>query len=192
MSLTCTVAFSPGLYVSADGCTSTFEHALLRRHDDLLDLGVHLAAGDRHRLDEEVRHVLLHDGDLLDGALALQPHHLRRQIDAVGRPHEQQHRAVAAIGVDQQLDLLARRVLALVGDQLDVVEAEVAAVEALAADREDVAAFDRVLLLVGQLVRQAILPGFAGADLLPGLALVVGVHVPLPHRRFDRLAVLGS
>ena len=58
--------------------------------------------------------------------LPLQAQHLRRQVDAVGRPHEQQHRAVGAVGVDQQLDLLAGRVLALVGDQLEVVEAEVA------------------------------------------------------------------
>ena len=47
------------------------------------------------------------------------------------------------------------------------------AVEAFAADDEDVAAFDRVLLGVGQLVRQPVLPGFGGRDLLPGLALRV-------------------
>ena len=49
------------------------EDALFRRHDHLAHLGVDPAVGDGHRLDEEVRHVPLDDGDLLLDALALQP-----------------------------------------------------------------------------------------------------------------------
>ena len=94
---TFTLPFSPGLYSCLRRQHLDVEHPLFRRHDDFLRLAIDLAAADRHRFDEEVRHVLLHDGDLFDRALALQPQHLRLQIDAVGRPHEQQHRAVGAV-----------------------------------------------------------------------------------------------
>ena len=89
------------------------------------------------------------------------PHHLRRQIDAVRGRTNSSTVPSGAVGVDMQLDLLARRVFSLVGNQFQVVEAEVRAVEPFADDGEDVAPFDRVLLVVGQLVRQPILPGFA-------------------------------
>ena len=73
------------------------------------------------------------------------------QVDAVGRPDEQQHGAVVAVGVDQQLDLVAGGVLALVGDQLDVVEAEVACRRSpRRATTKTIAALDGVLLGVGQ------------------------------------------
>ena len=110
--------------------------------------------------------------------LPLQLQHLRRQVDAVDGPHEQQHRRADAVGVDLQLDLVARRVLALVGHDLQIVEAEVAAVEAFADDREDVAAFDRVAGRVGHFVGQPVLALLRGLDLQLGAALGVGVELP--------------
>ncbi len=47
------------------------ENPFLGRDDDLLCLGVNLAAGDGDCLDEEVGHVLLDYRDLVDGALAV-------------------------------------------------------------------------------------------------------------------------
>ena len=88
----------------------------------------------------------LHHADILDGALAVEPDDLRRKIDAVGRPQEQQHRAAGAVGVDLKLHRVAGGVFPFVGHQFEVVEAELRAVETLADDREDVAAFDGVRL----------------------------------------------
>ena len=117
---------------------------------------------------------------------------LRRQIDAVGRPQEQQHRAAGAIGVDLQLHRLAGGVVALVGNQLQVVEAELRAVETLADDREDDSRLRRVRCLrVGQLVAT----GGTARPARPSIccsacALGVGVERPCLHGRFQRLAVL--
>ena len=55
--------------------------------------------------------------NLLDGALAVEPNDLGRQINAVGRSNEQQHRAARPVGVDLQLHLVAGDVFAFVGDQ---------------------------------------------------------------------------
>ena len=148
-----------------------------------------LAVGDGHRFDEEVRHVLLRRRrPPRPCSCPSSRSTLRRQVDAVRRPQEQQHRAADAVGVDLQLDLLAGRVLALVGDELEVVEAELAAVEAFADDREEVAAFDRVL----RLCRSPCTTGDTGPARRPssavGLAFGVGVEVPVADFGFDRLA----
>jgi hypothetical protein len=55
------------------------------------------------------------------------------------------------------LDFVARGVVALVGHDLQVVEAEAAAVEAFADDREYVTAFEREAAVVGDGVSKAIL-----------------------------------
>ena len=173
VSLTFTFAFSPGLYVACRGQHLDVQHPLLRRHDDLLRLGVHLAVGDGDRLDEEVRHVLLHD---------------RRSPRRVLLPFEADHLAAAGRRrwpaartaarcrrpgsvLTSSLTLSPGAYSRLSGISSRSLKRKLLAVEAVAADDEDVAAFDRVLLGVGQLVRQAILPGFARLDLLLGLAL---------------------
>jgi hypothetical protein len=56
--------------------------------------------------------------------------------------------------------LLVWRVVALVGNDLEIVEAELAAVEAFADDREEIAAFDFMAGFVGNLIRQAVLAFF--------------------------------
>ena len=159
---------------------------------NLADLGVDAAVGNRHRLDEKVGHVLLRHADFDDRALAGEPQHLRRQVNAVRRPHEQQHRRADAVRVDLQLDFFVRRVLALVGHDFQVVEAELAAVESLADDREQVAAFDFVAGLVGHAIRQAVLALLGGLQLDLGQALGVRGQVPGADFGFDRLALRRS
>ncbi len=134
------------------------QHPFLGRDGDLPDFGVDAAVGHGHRLDEEVGHVLLRHLDLRHRALAVHADDPRRQIDAVGRPGEQQHRAAGPIGVDLQLHLLARGIVGLLRNQFQVVETELRAIKALADDGEEVAALDGVVLAVGQLVGEAILP----------------------------------
>ena len=104
----------------------------LGRNDDLAGLVVDLAVGDRQGLDEEVRHVPRDDADLLDRALAAQANDLGRQVDAVRRPDEEQDRGVDLVGVDHSLTVSPGWYSLRVGDELQVVEAEARAVEALA------------------------------------------------------------
>ena len=115
---------------------------------------------------------------------------MRRQVDPIRWTHEQQYRAPHAVGVDLKLDLLARLVFALVGDQLDVVEAEVRAVKPLAHHREQIGAFDLVTLSIRQLVRQPILTGGRGLKLLRCRPLSVRVQIPRANLALHRL-VLG-
>ncbi len=69
-------------------------------------------------------------------------------------------------------------VLALVGHQFQVVEAELRAVEALADDGEDVAAFDGVALRRrSALYERRYCPACEAVDLLLGRAFGVGVEV---------------
>ena len=102
------------------------DHPRLRRDDDLAGLVVNLAAGDRQRLDEEVRHVARDDPTSSTVLLPREADDLRRQVDAVRRPDEQQDRGVDLVGVDQEPDLVAGLVFLLVGDELEVVEPELA------------------------------------------------------------------
>ena len=157
--------------------------------------------GDGHRFDEEVRHVALHDVDLFEMALAVEPNQLRRQIRAAGRPDEQQHRAVGLVRVDHQPDFVAGSVLAFFGDEFDVVEAKLLPVEAVAAHDEEVATFDDASLAVfvlsrsqrgvsQNLVAQPILPRLRGLHLLASVAFFVRVELPSLHRLLDRLALL--
>ena len=88
------------------------------------------------------------------------------------------------------LTLSPGAVLALVGDQLDVVEAVVRAVEALAADHEDIAALDGVPLAVGQLDDSRYWPGLGRLHLLAGLAFDVGVQLPGLDGLLDRLVLV--
>ena len=172
VTLTVTLAFCAGLVLLGRGRHLHVQHALGRaERPPRGPCCTTFAAVDRQRLDEEVRHVLLGDLDRLERALAFQPNDLRRQVHAVARPHEQHHRRAGAVGVDHQLDLLAGRVFLLVRDELDVVEPVLRAVEALAANHEDVPALDAVTLGVGHLVAQPILAGLGGLHLLVGLAL---------------------
>ena len=189
------------------------QHSFFRRNDDFLRLGVDAAVGHGQGLDEEVGHVLFHDADLAHDALAVEPDHFGRQINAVGRPGEQQNRAACAVGVDLHLHLVARGVFSLVGDQLQMVETELSTVEPAADDGEHVAALDRVFLclfgvflwcgrpgctcrrdacttIVGKFIRNPILPCLRGRHLLLGRAFDVRIYLPRLHRRFDRLPVL--
>ena len=132
MSLSLTLAFWPGLVRLLRGLDRDVDDPRLGRDGDLAGLVVDLAAGDRQGLDEQVRHVAGDDPDLLDRALAAQADDLRRQVDAVRRPDEEQDRGVDLVGVDQEPERLAGLVLLLVGDDLQVVEPEARPVEALA------------------------------------------------------------
>ena len=179
-----------GLYSCCDGSTSTFSTRFSGGTTISFVSLIDLAVGDRHRFDEEVRHVLLDDGDLLDRALALQPQHLRRQIDAVGRAGRRAARCCPARSVlICSLTVSPGLYSRLSGISSTSLKRKSRAVEAVADDREEVAAFDRVLLGVGQLVRQAILARLAEAfNLLLGAcpsASVSRSHVC--DRRFDRL-----
>ena len=141
------------------------------------------------RFDEEVRHVFLRDAEFDDGALAGEREQLRRQVDAVRRPQEQQHGGADAVGVELQRDFFVGRVVALVGHDFEVVEAEFAAVEAFADDREEVAAFDFVAGFVGHVVGQAVLAFFGGLQLNVGEAFGVRGEAPVFDFGFDRLAL---
>ena len=123
------------------------EHTLLRRDDDLTHLLMQLSVGDLQCLNKKVRHVALYDVDLFDVAFAVEPDQLRRQTNPIRRSHEQQHRAVGLVGIDQQFDLLTRRVLAFLGDEFEIVEPELAPIKALAAHDEEVATFTNMLFL---------------------------------------------
>ena len=117
-----------------------------------------LPIGHGDRFNKKVRHVFLGTTPISsNGALALKPHDLGRQVDAIGRSHEEQDGATGPIRVDHQLDLFARLVLGLVRHEFDVVEAVVGTFELRAADGEDVAAFDGVLFLVRELVGKPVL-----------------------------------
>src|SRR5436190_3625016 len=163
---------------------------LFRRNDELLRFRIDLSAADGHGLHEEVGHVLFDDRDLFNRALPFQPQELGSEIDAVGRTDEEQDGAVRPIRIELQTDFLTRVVFPLVGNQLDVVEAEICSVEALANDGEEVAPFNDMLLAVGELVGEAILPLLRRLDLLLRLSFFARVQIPLLNRRFDRLAVL--
>jgi hypothetical protein len=75
---------------------------------------VNVAAKDGHCFDEEIRHILLNDGDLLQRALALHSQDFGLQIDAIRWPQKEQHRGICPVGVELQFDRLAGRVLGLV------------------------------------------------------------------------------
>ena len=109
------------------------------------------------------------DGD--ERALAGEVEDLRREVDAVRGTQEEEDRRADAVGVDLQLDFVVGGVVALVGDDFEIVEAEVAAVEAFADDREEVAAFDGVAGCVGHGVGEAILAFFGGFHLELGEAV---------------------
>ena len=130
-----------------------------------------------------------HDADLLDGALAPQVDDLRRQVNAVRRPDEEQHRGVDLVGVDQEPERLAGLILLLLGDDLQVVESEARAVEPLPGDREQVAAFDHVAVAVVDRGREPVLARGRCLDRLTGLAVGVERDVPALDGRLDRLSL---
>ena len=162
---------------------------LLRRNDDFAHLAMKLAVTDGHCFHKEIWHILLGDLDLLQDALALHAYDLRRQVYSVGGPGEEQDGATRAIGVDHELDLLARLIFTLVGNQLDVVEPIFLPIKALAHDTEQVPAFNAVTLRIGDLVGQPVLAGSRGLELLCGLALNIRVQLPFLDSGLDRLVV---
>ena len=123
-----TLAFSPGLYVVCRRLDLDVEHPLFRRDDDL--------AASRCRRwpsatvtasTKKLGMSFLHDVDLLDRALAL-------ELDAPsaagrrrwpGRTNSSTVPSARSVLI-MQLDLVAGLVFALVGDQFEVVEAELA------------------------------------------------------------------
>ena len=60
------------------------------------------------------------------------------------------------LSVDHQLHFFAGRVFALVGDDLDVVETKLPAVETVAANDENISALDFVILFIRELVAQPV------------------------------------
>ena len=180
-----------GLVFLGGGLDFEAEDAAFGRDDHFARLGVNAPVGDGERFDEEVRHVLLDDLDHFLRALAFGVNDLRHLVTAVGRAQEEDDPGIGPRGVDEQVDLVAGRVLAPVGHQFDVVEAEVTGRTAFADDAENVAALDGVLLRVGHLVAEAILSALLGLDLHLGDALCVGREIP-PSLDFglDRLGVL--
>ncbi len=164
------------------------QHTLFGRDRDLAHLRVEFSVVDGQRLDEEVRHVLGRDRDLLDRALALGPEEPRRQRHPAHRPDEKEHRRPLAVGVHHEAHRLAREVFGLVRNQLELGEAEAFGLLAGPAHGEDVAPLDRLALGIGQGVGEPVLSGPAGLDLDAGLAGRVGVEVPAFDLGLDRLA----
>ena len=159
------------------------------RDDDLAHLVVDPAVGDREGLDEDVRHVARDDADLLDRALAPEVDDLRRQVHAVRRSDEEQHRRIDLVGVDQEPERLAGLVFLALGDDLQVAIAEARAVEPLPDDREQVAALDRVPLAVVDRRREPVLAGLGRLDRPAGLAVGAEGDLPAFDGRLDRLSL---
>ena len=143
-------------------------------------------------------------------ALAVELDQLRWEINAVRRPHEQQHRAARSVGVDEHFDLLARCVFFFVGDEFEIVELEFASIKALTSHDEEVAPF--LLVVTGfirsrlrglcfavdrmnavttsaELVTQPILPRLCRFHLLPRVTFGIRVEHPSLHDLFDRLVL---
>ncbi len=111
-----------GLVGLLRGLDRDIDDPRLGRDGDLAHLVVDLAVGDREGLDEEVGHVAGDDADLLDRALAPQVDDLRRQVHAIRRPDEEQHRGIGLVGVDLEPERLAGLVFLLLGDDLQVAK----------------------------------------------------------------------
>ena len=160
-----------------------------RRHGDLAYLVMDLAIGDGQRLDEEVGHVAGDDADLLDRALAPHVDDLRRHVDSIDRPDEQQDRGIDPVRVDLEPERLAGLVLLPLGDDLDVAEAEARAVETRTRHGEQVAALLGVSAAVVDRRGEPVLARLGGLDLLMGLAVGVERDLPGLDGRLDRTAL---
>ena len=136
---------------------------------------------DGDRLDEDVRPVARPDRNLDLGALAPDPDDLRPLVNPTLGSYEQQHGAATAIGVEHQASHLTRLVLASVGGQFQVIEAEVIAIEFRTTDHEHLGALDEVIVIVLDFARDAVLSGIGSLEHQRGATLVVGGGIPSPH-----------
>ena len=75
------LGFFAWLVLRRGGQNLHVHHPAFRRHHDLAHFIAQLSLRDRHRLNEEVRHVLFHDGNVFHRAFPLQPNYLGRQIN---------------------------------------------------------------------------------------------------------------
>ena len=100
--------------------------ALFRRQDDLAGHRVHLAVRHGHAVDEKVRHIAERDGDLHHLRLAGDKDDARLLFLALVGADEKPDAGVGLVHVDQQLQRIPGAVFLLVGDQLEVVVAEIA------------------------------------------------------------------
>ena len=165
-------------------------HPLLGRHEQLADLRVDFPTRDRDRLDKNVRPVPGPDRDLDLGTLPLHPHNPRPRVDTPLGPHEQQHGAATPVGVEHQRGDLARLVLTAIGNQFQVIETKVLAVELGTADQKHLGPFDPVLVVIFDLAGDPVLSRIGRQHLHQGAALLVGSGVPTADLLFFRVPLL--
>ena len=128
------------------------EHPLFRRHHNLLQLRIHVAAGHCECLDEEVRYVFPGYLDRDDGRLPVQAQNPGLEIDAVGGANEENDGAARLVGIDHQVHRLPGPVGLFVRNEFQLTEPKFPAVESFAANDEDMPAFDPVALRIRQLI----------------------------------------
>ena len=147
---------------------------------------MHLAVYHRHGIDEKVRHITERDRDFHHLRLALHPDDLRLLLLALAGADEKPYARLPLVHIHQQFDRIARAVFLLVGDQLEVVVAKIAALIILRAAHGE---HRRALLLAAFLVRK-----FHGDAVLPRLRSledpVVALGRPLRDLLLNDLAVL--
>ena len=160
------------------------------RHADVLHLRIDFAVVDGQRLDVEIRHVLFQHIDLLLDRTALQIEDPRHQADAVGGADKEQDRAVLVVAVDRQADLFAGPVFLLVGQQLELVEVELAAGLAHPAHFEEDRTLDLPVLGIGDDASQPVLAGLGGIETELGSPFLVDVDLIGIDLLLDRLALL--
>ena len=109
------------------------------------------AIRDRHGFDKDVWHIRAIDPDLMHSALTLQSQHDGFCTKSIHRSNEQQNRAVGLVRVDLQLDLFARLILLLLGDQFQVVKSIATPIIRRTTHKQHIATFHLVAFAVGDL-----------------------------------------
>jgi hypothetical protein len=155
------------------------QHSLFRRHNNFTGLSVQPTLIDRKSLHKKVGHIFLRNENFFNRAFAGHVDDFGRQVNTIGRAHEQHHSGTRIIGIDQEPDTIPRRIFTAVRNQFDFGKPILSAVISLAAYGENVAALDGVILCVSYLVRQTILPGLRSLELNPGLARSIRIQFPL-------------
>ena len=135
------------------------QNTFLRRHNNFTCLTVKPAVINGKCLNEKVGHVFICDGNLFHGTFAGHADNFRGQVNAVGRPDEQNHCSPRTIGIDQEPDTIPRGIFTIFRDQLYFGKSILSAVIPLTPHRENIAAFNAVILFILHPERQSILSG---------------------------------
>ena len=163
---------------------------LARRHDDLFRHTMHLGIAHGEGFDEKIGLIFFGHFESISGAfpIHLNPHGIG--VDPIRRTHKERHARILAVGVDEHLHFVTRRVLVLLHGQLQVIKLQpLAVVQVLAAYGHKGDTFDLMSPFILEQGGDAILPGFVPFDSLSHFTFIVCFGLEVRHLFLHRLSI---